>query len=440
MLDIVGWTDTYALAIEDVSRGNFRAFDQYLRMNQARNLEELVAAVEEEAALPWVNTAAVDRHGNAWYGDVGTVPHVTAAKLEDCSTLLSALVAGFGITLLDGSRSECALGTDPDSAQPGILGASNLPSLATREWVQNSNDSYWLTNPATPLEGFSPLIGDERVAQGFRTRLGIRQIEERLAGTDGRPGNRFQLADVQNLVTGNRNYSAEIVLDSVLTLCDEEPNSVEYQGAQVDVSGACTVLAAWDRRNDTASVGAHVWREVWDRFNDLSDLWLVPFDPADAANTPAQPNLADPAVRALGMEALARAVTRWQDEGIALDAPWGEVHFDQKNGVDIPIPGGPGGHGIYNAIGTRFEAGRGFTPVTSGSSIVMAISFDNLKPVVKGVLTYSQSTDPARPFYADQTEQLFSQEAWNDLPFTWSEVQAAEISSETISERRTDLE
>jgi acyl-homoserine-lactone acylase len=424
------------LAVEDVSRDNFRIFDQYLRMNQAANLDQLVAAIEEEAALPWVNTAAVDRYGNAWYGDVGTVPHVSAAKLASCQTLLSGLVSTFGITLLDGARSECALGTDPDSAQPGILGASNLPSLRTRSWVQNSNDSYWLANPASLLEGFSPLIGRERVPQGFRTRLGIRQIDERLAGTDGLPGNRFDLAAVQNLLTGNRNLSAELALDGVLTLCDEEPNDVDLGGQTIDVSGACAVLRAWDRRNDTTSVGTHVWRRVWDRLNDLSDPWVVPFDPDDAANTPAVLNLLDPQVRSVGMEALATAVEAWAGDGIALDAPWGAVHFDVKNGVEIPSPGGPGSHGVYNAIGTRFAAGSGYTPVTSGSSIVMAISFDRTKPVAKGMLTYSQSTDPTSPFYSDQTSELFSREAWNDLPYTYKEILADRLSIQKINEAR----
>ncbi|MCP5067020.1 MAG: acylase, partial [bacterium] len=212
----IPWNIAFALVAEDPSRSNFRIFDQILQENLAGNLDEFVAALEGHVALPWVNTVVVDRSGDAYYGDIGTVPHLTDAKAAACATPMTALFAGFGLTVIDGSRSDCNLGNDPDSPQPGIFGPGNLPKLRSREWVQNSNDSYWLTRPDTPLEGFSALLGGERQQQGLRTRLGIRQIEERLAGTDGLPGNRFDLAAVQNLVTGNQNLTAERILAAVL--------------------------------------------------------------------------------------------------------------------------------------------------------------------------------------------------------------------------------
>ncbi len=431
----IPWNIAFALVVEDPSRSNFRIFDQILEENRARDLDEFVATLEEHVALPWVNTAAVDRNGDAFYGDIGTVPHLTDAKLTACTTPMTPLFALFGLTVIDGSVSECNLGNDPDAPQPGIFGAGNLPSLRSREWVQNSNDSYWLTRPDTPLEGFSFMLGGERGQQGLRTRLGIRQLEERLAGTDGLPGNRFDLAAVQNLITANRNLSAELMLDDVLTLCDEEPNQVSRGGDLIDVGPACGVLAGWGLSMDTESIGALVWRALWPELRGVTDLYAVPFDVDDPANTPRDMNLGDPGVRSGAMSALAETVVFLGDNGLPLDAAWGDVHFDVWNGERIPIPGGPGSHGIYNAIGTGLSAEEGYTPVGGGSSIVMAVSFGRWGPIVKGLLTYSQSTDPESPFFADQT-RLFSQEGWNDLPFHRWQIWRDQISKIRIQEPR----
>ena len=36
-----------------------------------------------------------------------------------------------------------------------------MPHLLRSDYVTNSNDSYWLSNPTQPLEGFARIIGDE---------------------------------------------------------------------------------------------------------------------------------------------------------------------------------------------------------------------------------------------------------------------------------------
>jgi acyl-homoserine-lactone acylase len=187
------------------------------------------------------------------------------------------------------------------------------------------------------------------------------------------------------------------------------------------VSQACTVLAGWDGRNLPTSVGTHVWKEFWTRFDD-SDAWEVPFDPDDAANTPRDLRESDPVVRARILQALAGAVERIARLGVPLDAAWGEVQFEVKNGDPLPISGGSGGEGVYNAIGGPRTDGLGYTPITGGSSIVEVITFDERGPVAEGVLTYSQSSDPANPHFGDQTRHLFSQLRMQRLPFHEDEI------------------
>jgi len=196
------WSTTRAYALTDVNLENLRAFSQYRRMGQARNIAELDSILREQVGLPWVNTIAADSAGSAYYADIGATPNVSNAKLAACvKPGISQALAAARVYALDGSTSSCDPGTDPDAPAAGIFGGSNLPSLIRRDYVQNSNDSYWLANPSQPLVGFLQIIGaDEGRPQGLRTRLGVQQVRDRMAGIDGLPGgtafNRQWLQDV----------------------------------------------------------------------------------------------------------------------------------------------------------------------------------------------------------------------------------------------------
>jgi acyl-homoserine-lactone acylase len=121
--------------------------------------------------------------------------------------------------VLDGSRSACDLGTDPDAAVPGILGPKNLPVLFRTDHVSNMNDSHWLANPAAPLSGFARIVGDENAQRSLRTRLGILKIDQRLAGTDGLAGNRFTTETLWQSMFDNRVHGGELLRDQLVAAC-----------------------------------------------------------------------------------------------------------------------------------------------------------------------------------------------------------------------------
>ena len=88
----------------------------------------------------------------------------------------------------------------------------------------------------------------------------------------------------------------------------------------------------------------------------------------------------------------------------------------------LPIHGGSGTSGVYNAIVPGpLVANVGYTPIGGGSSYIQAVTFANGAPVARAVVTYSQSSDPANPNYANMT-QLFSNYGWVTLPFTDAEI------------------
>jgi len=419
------WSTSNAYAITDVNVGNFRGLKQYREMGSARSVDELAHAIEGNLSLPWVNTIAADRYGNAYYGDISTVPHVTDAKLAACANTfvaqLLSLVAR--VYTLDGSTSACDLGTDADAPQAGIFGPGNLPSIHRDDYTQNSNNSYWLANPGERLEGFPKIIGtDEGGPQNLRTRLGLNQIQDRIDGVDGLPGSGFGRQWLQDVLYQNRNHSAELLLDGVRTLCSEEDNQVDLGGGNVvDVSEACAILGAWDGTNDPDRVGPHIWREFYSLVNDTPNLYAVPFDANDPVNTPRDLNVGNPAVRGLAMADLAGAVQRLAEASIPLDIAWGEVHFDTRNGETFPIHGG--GSGVYNAIGAGgLIDGVGYTPIFAGSSFIQTVRWADDWPDVRGIVTYSQSTDPESPHFSDMTK-VFSDQEWVAFPFRMRDIQ-----------------
>ena len=95
------------------------------------------------------------------------------AKALACDTPLGAQTfAVLGLPILDGSRTACDWATGPGAAAPGLLGPGQEPYLLRRDYVTNSNDSYWLANPHHPLNGFARIIGTEGTERSLRRGLG----------------------------------------------------------------------------------------------------------------------------------------------------------------------------------------------------------------------------------------------------------------------------
>jgi acyl-homoserine-lactone acylase len=150
--------------------------------------------------------------------------------------------------------------------------------------------------------------------------------------------------------------------------------------------------------------------------------YAVPFNAADPVNTPRELAVSNASVVTRVMGELGQTVRFFADNGIPLDRPWGLVHFDTRNGEQIPIHGGSGGSGVYNAITpSTLIPGVGFTPILGGSSYIQSVTFGPSGPDARAIVTYSQSTDPANPNYADMTK-LFSDYGWVTMPFAEGDI------------------
>lgn len=430
-----GWPNIFEtiFAYQDANLENMRSIEYWLKVSQSRNLDEYKEA-SRLIGNPWANSIAADRFGNAFYGDITVVPHVTQQKIETCVRGLVGTIAldSFGLIVLDGSDSACNWGSDADAPQEGIFGFDSLPSLDSREYTANANDSYWLSNPRQLLEGYSRIIGQEGVEQSIRTRLTFVQAEQRLAGSDGLGEAGFSNESVRAILVGARNHAAELVNDDLVGLCEGVDWSA-FSGNPAAVAQACSILADWDTRHTTDSVGGHIFTEFWRIARELSGLWANPFDPADPVNTPNTLNTVDTDLVESVRQALADGVQVLLDNGIALDASWGEIQFDEKNGERIPIPGGSGGM-LFNVITSDLIEGEGYSDIRHGNSYIQAVSWDESDcPDANAILTYSQSSDPASAHYADATK-LYSEGGWIDMPFCEEARDAQEIGRESIEE------
>ena len=440
--ELFPWAQGQGYAMGDVNAGNLRVLNHFFETGLAQSVREYDAVHRRNQGLPFVNSIAADSSGEAYYADLTTVPHVTNEKATECNTALGrALFAAARLPVLDGSRSACNWGSDPSAIEPGIFGPEeHLPSLFRNDYVANSNDSYWLSNPEQPLTGFPLIIGSEDSERSLRTRLGLVQIQQRLAGTDGRPGNRFTLAQLQDTVFGNRQHAGELWRDRLVELCNSNPVLAGSRGP-VNVTDACPVLAAWELRSDLDSRGAILFRAFALRALAIpGGPYSEPFSSQDPVNTPRGLRTEDPVVR----RAFADAVQELRDKGLALDVPVRAVQSEPRGQERIPIHGGPGEVestsmfeiGEFNVILDFFEDGDEGADVDYGSSYVQAVQFvDGPCPVEpRTILTYSQSSNPESPFFADQT-RMFSAKQWVDVPFCPDEVRAATRSTVRLAQK-----
>ena len=415
--DQLPWTNERAFAIRDVNLYNDRMPATYDALNNARKIDQVEAALSLQG-VSWVTTIAGDRDGPAFCADISVVPNVDADLIGRCRVSTEGVPAR--VVILDGSNPECEWYNAAESDVPGAMPADNMPRIRRDDYVHNANDSYWLSTPREPLEGHSPIIGSERSQVSLRTRAGLVFIEEALAS-----GEKMRPDHIQEMLFSHRHFGAELFLDEVLELCSSVAEPVAFEEEAVDITPACSALAAWDRREDIDSRGAHVWREFWRQAARISDRYEVPFDVEDPVNTPRQLATGNPQVREGLLQALAHSQTFWQRQGIALDAELGSLQFEPRNDERIPIPGGDGGAGMWSVITSQFNAEQqAYTPIVHGNSYMQVISWDQDGRVdPRAILSYSQSEDPRSPHFADQT-RLYSQSQWINLPFYEEEILA----------------
>ncbi|CAI8882734.1 acylase [Pseudomonas sp. IT-P4] len=400
------WDHQYAYSLRDANLDNDRVLQQWYAMNRAESLKDFQASVHKIQGIPWVNTLAADDQGQTLYMNLSVVPNVSVDKLAQCSDPR----VGLQMITLDGSNGACAWDIDPQAPQQGIYAADKLPQLLRKDFVQHSNDSAWLANPAQPLTGYSPLISQDSQPLGLRSRFALDRLSA--LAKAGKVG----AADLQRMVMDDQVYQADQVMADLLQFC------VADLGADAKtLAPLCASLKAWDRKANLGSgLGFVHFQNVMAALEPVPDLWRVAFDPQDPQHTPRGLAVERPPVAQALRDAMRASVDQVKAAGLKPDSRWGDIQVVSSGGQQTPIHGGPGALGVYNAI-QSVPRSDGKREVVSGTSYLQVVTFDENGPQAKGLLAFSLSSDPASKYSRDQT-QAFSRKQWSVLPFTEQQI------------------
>jgi acyl-homoserine-lactone acylase len=415
MTGTMDWSRERAFALADAAVGNDRSFEQWWAMDRADSVAALKHSVETIVGLGWVNVLAAGRDGTVYFGDVTAVPNISASKEAACVPEPLRPYMARGVYILAGHVSACNWDIDPAAPQKGIVAGASLPQLVRTDYVQNSNDSAWMSNPKQPLTGFPSIVSKENKPLNGRTRIGVTQIVDRLDGRDGLPGNKFDLKSLQKIAFSNEAYFARSLLPGLLEIC---------RNGAANIGKGCAVLREWDGKASLDSIGWPLFQQ-WqiELMSSGVNFWDVSFDPADPVNTPRGLKLADQAVAAAAVAALGRAMEQLDKLKIDYRLPWGKIQMTSPGKRRIPIDGGSNLRGTeqtYNLQDSK-PAGDGTLVPFNGSSFVLTVSFEGRSPLAQGFLVPSESSDPDSVHSWDQTER-FSRKKWITFPFTENEI------------------
>jgi acyl-homoserine-lactone acylase len=184
------------------------------------------------------------------------------------------------------------------------------------------------------------------------------------------------------------------------------------------------------------SVGAHIWREFFAELTGGADrggdFWRVAFDAEDPVNTPRDLDTENDAVIA----AFDAAIAAVKASGFAFDATLGTIQHPCCILNDIAVFGGQFYEGAFTIADSSRLSDDGYQ-VSYGNSYIQTVTWEadgaGFKPHAEGFVTYSQSTDPASPHFADFTTE-YSAKRWKRFPFRPAEIEADKISRTRLTE------
>ena len=418
------WSNDIAYALKDANLGNGRLLEAWNALNKAHSLEEADKALKRVVGLPWVNTIAVSREGTAYYANMSVIPSVSNKQLEDCvaEPFQQNLRAGkFIMFVLDGSRSACTWQHDIAAPQDGIISGDNLISLERDDFVQNSNDSAWLTNPSAPITDAPLIVSGSEYPQNGRTRLGLGQTLSLIHDKKGQISPR----DIKNLLFNNISLAGPSLMQAIPSVCQVQEVTLE-NGSVQEIKKACDVLAKWQGTAELDDVG-YILAQTWLRnLKREKHIWQQPFDTAAPITTPTGFAYDKPDVLLTLRLTLAKAVRNLAAQNVPFELPLSSIQVALVPGEAIPIHGGDADD-IYNV--TDGVLAQGKKVVRAGASYVAIVSYDEAGVSVESVLSYGQSSNPQSPYYSEETH-MFSNKEWTQLPFKKADINANLISEE----------
>ena len=232
-LPLFPWTPATAWAMGDANAGNFRYLNHFFEVNQAQSVNELREIQERNQGVPWVNTLAADSDGRrVLRRHLGGPERDRTRRRRSATRSWDAAPTRRSACRCWTARCRRANGAPtPTRSSPASSARATCPSCSADDYVTNSNDSYWLSNPEQPLEGFDRIIGDERTERSLRTAVGPREVEQRLAGDRRLAGRPVHAAPAPGHRVRDRQYAGELWRDELAGFCEATPTMTGIERA-----------------------------------------------------------------------------------------------------------------------------------------------------------------------------------------------------------------
>ena len=383
--------------------------------------------------------------------DAGRDPLRARRARRASATCSRPSTTSLGLPVLDGSRSACNWQHRGRRRRPRHLPARRGADDRSATTTSTTATTALADQPGGAARPASTGSSGSRTSERtYRTRLGLIQVEERLAGTDGLPGNRLQPQDCCRrwrsatastwASSGATRWSASATRPRAGTLL----GSLRPGRRQRRLRRAAQVGPARRPRLERArSSSAASPRNLLGNFQTAADrpAGLAadrrrrrssrrPTTTPIPVHTPRGLNVANPLVGS----ALADAVTDLEGAGIPLDAPLRGYQYETRGGEQIPIHGGPGGarrlqrdHARPGSPTGRLPGRRARLELHHGRAV-----HRRQCPVDAGTfVTYGESENQDSKHAADYT-QAFSKKRWHAVPF----CAARRASRKTLSKER----
>jgi acyl-homoserine-lactone acylase len=381
----------------------YRRVEQFLRVMQARSLEEWKRAVAMRAHVE-SNLTYADRAGNILYLWNAAMPRLPAPSGGDTAAIPATRSA---------------------EVWTEIVPLDSLPQLLNPRggYVQNANDPFHYTNLNAIVDSVRFQNNFPKPALGLRTQLSLDLVQRQ---------RKMSLEDVVRLKHDYRMLlAARVKADLIAAVRGADPTGEvaaaialieRWDNTTAPDSRGGTLFEAWFRRymgQDSTNCGSY--DERWNR------AFAVAWSPAEPTTTPR--GLANPtravATFAAAIEELKTDFGRW-------DVAWGEVHRVRVGEVDVPVGGCSGGFGCFRVLGyTPFPDNKWVA--SRGDGWVLAVEFSD-PPKAYSVLAYGQSARPESPYHSDQAA-MFARGELKQVAFTEEEIAAQLVARYRPGER-----
>jgi acyl-homoserine-lactone acylase len=394
----VAWTifgpvirrDEGDVALRWAGMGEVGIFQQLYRMNQAQDVDELLAALADQDGLASFNLGAADAAGRIAY-----LYHALLPRRDDLPA-----VDWHGVVP----------GDTRATRWDQVLAFDELPRVVdpSAGFLQNANSTPFSASDGPGLPDPTAWPEATTGVERYETNRSLRALD--LLGGD-EPLDLERLLAVKFDTRYDERSAVASWRERLVAAGDQLDGDAELAGREV--------LASWDLTADVDTAGtALMVLTIAALFEDDR----VTFDPARLGDVEVADEVPDDVL----LDAYRAAVAWLVDAHGRVDVPWGEVNRLRRGEVDLPLSGAPD---VLRAIyGQR--SGDGELTGIAGDAYVAVVTFDADGVVhSRAVHQFGSATlDEDSPHYADQSP-LFASEQLRDVPFTDEELAAAAVVS-----------